>query len=392
MTDRKTITLTRRIILGMLLGGLVILSWLVLQLFLIPVAWAGILAYTTWPIYLRLRKGLRGRDTISALVMTVLLTAAFVLPLLWLIALLRGEAGTAYAAIARFLENGPHQLPDAIAHLPFVGEWLQQQLDQLGTNPQSLREQIGNWVEQRTDDVLNLVGGVGRNAAKLGFALLTVFFLYRNGENLLRQVHFVLHRFLGARVDGYISAVGDTTKAVVYGLVLTALAQGLLAGLGYWVAGVQAPALLAALTVLIALIPFGTPFVWGSIGIWLIVNGNVAGGVGLLLWGALVVSWIDNIIRPLVISNATRIPFLLVMFGVLGGLAAFGLVGLFLGPVILAVFIAVWHEWLEETQPRPAAPADGAHAGPLLAESLTTDSLPVDSPPAASRPGPTSQT
>jgi len=378
MSNPKTIILTRRAILGLLLGGLVILSYVVLHLFLVPVAWAGILAYTSWPLYVRLREGLKGRETLSALIMTLLLSAAFVLPLLWLIALLRGEAGAAYAAIARFLESGPHKLPDVIAHLPFVGEWLQNQLDQFDANPRLLREQIGAWVEQRTDDVLNLVGGVGRNAAKLGFALLTVFFLYRNGENLLRQVHFVLHRFLGARVDAYLSAVGDTTKAVVYGLVLTALAQGLLAGLGYWVVGVQAPALLAALTVLIALIPFGTPFVWGSIGIWLIVNGNITGGVGLLLWGALVVSWVDNIIRPLVISNATRIPFLLVMFGVLGGLAAFGLVGLFLGPVILAVFIAVWHEWLEETQPRAGAltaPSDPSQQPTEAPDSNTPDAV-----------------
>jgi predicted PurR-regulated permease PerM len=138
------------------------------------------------------------------------------------------------------------------------------------------------------------------------------------------------------------------TKAVVWGLVATALAQGALAGLGYWWAGVDAPVLFGAVTALVAMLPFGAPFVWGSIGIWLLVSGNLTAGIGLLVWGALVVSWIDNLIRPLVISSATRIPFLLVLFGVLGGLAAFGLIGLFLGPVILAVLVAVWREWLEE--------------------------------------------
>ena len=105
--------------------------------------------------------------------------------------------------------------------------------------------------------------------------------------------------------------------------------------------------LLGAITALIAMIPFGTPFVWGSIGLWLLASGDTIAGIGLLLWGALVVSWVDNLVRPLVISSATRIPFLLVMFGVLGGLAAFGLVGLFLGPVVLAVLMAVWREWIE---------------------------------------------
>jgi len=355
VSDLAAATLTRRIILGLLLGGLLILAYAVLHLFLAPVAWAGILAYATWPLYVRLRRGLRGQATLSALVMTLLLTAAFVLPLLWLIALLRGELTAAYAAVAAYLAQGPHPLPELIARIPWLGERLQEFLDQLAGDPTAVRAQVAQWVEQRTDELLNLLGGVGRNAAKLGFALIAVYFLYRDGESLLDQVQRVLRRFLGARVDAYLAAVGTTTKAVVYGLVLTALAQGALAGVGYSAAGVKAPVLLAALTALIALIPFGTPFVWGSIGVWLLLNGQVAAGAGLLLWGALVVSWVDNLIRPLVISSATRIPFLLVMFGVLGGLAAFGLVGLFLGPVILAVLMAVWREWLDETQAQTAA-------------------------------------
>ncbi|RJQ49292.1 MAG: AI-2E family transporter [Gammaproteobacteria bacterium] len=355
MSDHVASTLTRRIILGLLLGGLLILTYAVLHLFLAPLAWAGILAYATWPLYARLRRALRGNATGSALIMTLLLTAAFVLPLLWLIALLRDELGAAYAAVAAYLAQGPRPLPEFIAGIPWLGERLQELLDQLAADPAATRERVGHWVEQRTGEILDLLGGVGRNAAKLGLALIAVFFLYRDGEKLLSQARRVLHRFLGVRVDAYLAAAGAMTQAVVYGLVLTALAQGVLAGLGYWAAGLEAPVLLAALTVLIALIPFGTPFVWGSIGVWLLLNGQVAAGAGLLLWGALVVSWVDNLVRPLVISSATRVPFLLVMFGVLGGLAAFGLVGLFLGPVILAVLVAVWREWLEETQAQTAA-------------------------------------
>ena len=135
--------------------------------------------------------------------------------------------------------------------------------------------------------------------------------------------------------------------------------------------------LLGALTGLIALIPFGTPFVWGSAGVWLLLTGHTVAGVGLLLWGALVVSSVDNLIRPLVISTATRIPFLLVMFGVLGGLVAFGPVGLFLGPVVLAVLLGVWHEWLEAGHPREPA----GYAGPV----------PPQAPHAASPPLPPDQ-
>lgn len=350
----------RRLILGVLLGGLVLLGYTVLQLFLAPLAWAGILAYTTWPLYVRLRRAAPGWPGVTALMMTLLLTAAFVLPVLWLMTLLRGELTAAYAALAAFLAQGPHPLPDFVTRIPWLGEWLQEAFNRLAGDPAAVRAQIALWGEERIDDLLNLLGGVGRNAAKFGFALLALFFLYRDGESFIEQVRQVLRRLIGARVDDYLEAAGATTSAVVVGLVLTALAQGILAGLGYWVAGVKAPVLMAALTVLIALIPFGTPFVWGSIGIWLLLNGQTAAGIGLLLWGTLVVSWVDNLIRPMVISSATRIPFILVMFGVLGGLAAFGMVGLFIGPVILAILMAVWREWVDEpgVQDRPA-PASG---------------------------------
>ncbi|WP_141672274.1 AI-2E family transporter, partial [Acidithiobacillus ferrivorans] len=127
-----------------------------------------------------------------------------------------------------------------------------------------------------------------------------------------------------------------------------------LAGVGYAVAGLPAPVLLAIVTLLFSFIPIGTPLVWGAASIWLLFQGDIWAGVGLALWGALVVSWIDNLIRPLVISNAVRIPFLLVLFGVLGGILAFGFLGVFLGPVLLAVLLAIWDEWL--LRPVPAAP------------------------------------
>ncbi|MDR6407280.1 AI-2E family transporter [Paraburkholderia sp. DD10] len=364
MDESYPMPLVKRIILAFLLGGLVVLSYVVLHLFLVPAAWATILAYVTWPAYRRLRSLMRGNANASALLMTVVLTAACVVPLIWLIVLLRGELVAAYQAVAVFLAHGPHQLPELIARIPWLGQWLQELLNQVSTDPAAFRAQVAEWAGQWTGEAGQLVGGVGRNATKLGFALLTLFFMYRDGESALDQVRRVLRHFLGNRLDAYLASIGGTTKAVVYGLVLTALAQGALAGLGYWVAGMEAPVLLAAFTVLIALIPFGTPFVWGAIGVWLLVTGKTIAGVGLLLWGALVVSWVDNLIRPLVISSATQIPFLLVVFGVLGGLAAFGLVGLFMGPVILAVLMAVWHEWLEEQASANAGPRVQSNGNP----------------------------
>jgi len=352
-TDPSATILTRRIILTMLLGALVVLSYAVLRIFLAPIAWAVILAFLTWPVYRRLQRLSRAGATLSALAMTLLLMAAVVVPVLWLIVLLRGELAGAYTGVVQQIGRGPYALPDWLAQVPWLGAWLQQVLEEWGRDPAALRAQIGNWMEARTGEILNLLGDVGRNAGKRALALFTVFFLYRDGESLVRQVRRVLRRFLGQRVEGYIAAAGTMTKAVVWGLVATALAQGALAGLGYWWAGLQAPVLLGAFTAMVAMLPFGAPFVWGSMGVWLLVSGEWTAGVGLLLWGGLVVSWIDNLIRPLVISSATRIPFLLVLFGVLGGLAAFGLIGLFLGPVILAVLVAVWREWLEDAGVEP---------------------------------------
>jgi predicted PurR-regulated permease PerM len=341
----------RTILPWLLLVGLFFLAYMTLRWFIVPVVWALILAYATWPMYARLRRAMRGAATSSALLMTLLLTAAFVVPLLGLIGLLQNEFVLAYQAVSMYLNDGQQRLPGIIKTIPWVGERLQQVFDRIAGDPEALRTEALQLAQRWFGEVAELVGGVGRNAAKMGLAVLTVLFVYRDGESLLNQVRRVLRRFVGVRAEGYLVAIGSTTTAVLYGLVLTALAQGALAGLGYWVAGIHAPALLGAFTALIALIPFGAPVVWGSLGVWLLMTGETLAGIGLLLWGALVVSWVDNLIRPLVISSAAQIPFLLVLFGVLGGIGAFGLVGMFVGPVIVAVLMAVWREWLEE---RPA--------------------------------------
>ena len=346
--------LSRRIILGIALGSLLLLGVMVLRPFIIPVVWAMILAYVTWPLYRRLRSLLGGNANLSALLMTAALSAAFVLPLLWMIGLLRDDLAVAYRAISAYLNQGPQPLPETITQIPWLGNWLQDLMNRWGENPDLLQQQLGQWLRQSFDELGVVVGGVGRNVFKFGFAILTVFFLYRDGEVVLAQSRRVLRQFLGERGGAYLQAVAVTLKAVVYGLVLTALAQGFLAGLGYWVAGVKAAVLLGALTALVALIPFGTPLVWGTVGVSLLLEDQLWAGIGLLIWGAVVVSWVDNLIRPLVISSATRIPFLLVLFGVLGGITAFGLVGLFIGPAILAVLMAVWREWLHEQEPQAA--------------------------------------
>ncbi len=356
MEDLTRALWLRRLIVAGLLAGLLLLAFQVLQPFMVPVIWAVILAYVTWPAHQRLVRLFGGRRGPAALIMTLLLAAMIILPIVWLVTLLQSEVLDAYTKITALLARGI-QLPDFVLNLPVVGDWLRDWLARITANPDEIVVQIRAVLDRSSGEFGGFFGGVGRNAVKLVIALLSLYFMFRDGHLLAAQISQGLRQFLGSRVEHYVVAIGDTVKAVVYGLVLAALAQGTLAGLGYWVAGLEAPVFLAALTFLVALIPFVVPFMWGGASLWLLVNGETYAALGLFLWGATAVSWIDNIVRPLVISGATQIPFLLVMFGVLGGLAAFGLVGLFIGPVILAVLIAVWREWLEEKR----AEGFGAH-------------------------------
>jgi predicted PurR-regulated permease PerM len=341
-----------RIALGLFLTGLLLLSYRVLSPFIIPVAWAAILVYVTWPIYNRLRTLFGRKVNLSALLMTLFLSLTFALPLLSMVGMLQQEVPAAYNRSVEILLSGPEAVPPAIAHIPWLGDEVQRVLALSADDPAALRKQVVQWGKPWVDESLDVLGGIGFTAFKFIFALFTAFFFYRDGEELLDQVRRLLYGLIGARSGAYLFAIGGTTRAVLYGLVLTALAQGLLAGLGYWAVGVQAPVLLGALTAILALVPFGTPLVWGAVSIWLLASGHTWAGLGLAAWGTLVVSQIDNVLRPMLISSSTRIPYLLVLFAVLGGISAFGLLGLFLGPIVIAVLLAVWREWLEEQVPR----------------------------------------
>jgi predicted PurR-regulated permease PerM len=239
---------------------------------------------------------------------------------------------------------------------PWLGDQVRELAARAAQDPHVLGLELRRVTDHSFDHIARLVGGISREAVKMAFTAVTLFFVYRDGERLAAQLAQALEQVLGGRVHNYLRAIEQTVRAVVYGLVLTALVQGLLVGVGYWIAGTGAPVFLAALTTVCGLIPFAAPAVWLSVSVWLLVRGSTAAAMGLLIWGAIVLGWTDHIVRPFLISREASIPFIVVLFGVLGGLATFGLVGLFIGPVILAVLLAVWREWLFESR-RPAAPA-----------------------------------
>ena len=343
---KNDVQLIHRILPLALLIVLLILCYRIVGFFISPLIWAAILAYVSWPAYRWLHTRVGGRSNLAALLMTVAISALIGIPLIIGIFMLQNEAWSLYQLIIHRIESGYLNVPEAIKDIPGVGGWIKDTLYNINRNPNDSLKAVQDWIQSHLLFSREVLDALTRNALKLGIACLGLFFFYRDGPSVLSQVRQASYLILGERVHGYFQAIGVTTQAVVYGIGLTAVFQGLLAGIGYWVAGAPNPVLLMLATMVVALIPFGTPFAWGGVVVYLITQGHTIEALGLLVWGVGVISWVDNLIRPLVISGATKIPFLIILIGVLGGLSAFGFIGVFVGPVVLAVAMAVWREWV----------------------------------------------
>jgi predicted PurR-regulated permease PerM len=284
--------------------------------------------------------------------MTLVMTCAVVIPVLWLLFLVQGELSDAYQALNGYLTHGPKMLPPVIRDIPWLGSLLQDQLLRYTSDPAELSRAVVSWMQRSAAGLARLLGDIGRNFLKMLLTILTLFFLYRDGDTVTRQARVVVHRFFGDRMDRYAATAGVMTRAVLYGLFASASAQGVVAGIGYRVVGVESPALLGVLTAAASIVPgIGTALVFLPVSVWLLATGSIWKGLQLVAWGSVLVHPIDNFLRPLLISNATQVPFLLVMFGVIGGLTTLGMVGIFVGPVLLGIAMAVWREWAEEQAP-----------------------------------------
>ncbi len=340
----------QRLLALTLLVVLFILCFQVVQFFIVPALWSAILAYVTFPVYTFFYKKVKFSPGFSATIMTVMISLIIGIPLVISVFILQQEALSLYSNLIYRIKAGYLDVPEAIKDLPVIGQQVKDILWRINRNPEGTLEAFRVWVQSHLYYGKVALDVAMSSLAKLGMAIMTLFFFYRDGTSLIRQIRQALRNIIGNRIDDYIDSVGMTTRAVVYGIGLTALAQALLAGVGYYFAGAPSPILLTILTFIIALIPFGTPFVWGGVSVWLLSQGHTVEGIGLALWGTLVISWVDNLIRPIVISGATKIPFIIIFIGVLGGLTAFGFVGLFIGPVVLAITLAVWREWISQNK------------------------------------------
>jgi predicted PurR-regulated permease PerM len=342
----------RQATIAALLGVLLVLGFAVLQSFLVPLLWAGILAYVSWTPYQYCIGLFRGARTPAALLMTLLITFAVIVPMASVFLLLRPEAVGAYHTAQAFLASGL-RVPGFLLRLPLLGPHLAELNARWSSDPESLNNALRELLARSYGQMGMVLGNVGRNLLKLGITVLCLFFMFLDGAAVARQIHAALRRFIGTRADAYVKAGGATVKAVLVSMVLCALAQGALAGLGYWAAGVPAPLVCTAVTTLAALIPFAVIIVWAVIVIWLFATAHTTAAFLLLAWCLLVVSWVDSLVRSFVLSGATRVPFLLSMFGAIGGLGAFGLIGLFVGPVILAVLLSLWREGVLQREAEP---------------------------------------
>ncbi len=338
----------QKVLLFGLIFILFYLSFQVLKYFIVPVLWAAIIAYITWPLYHSVQKLCGPRPTLSATLMISMVVLVVGIPLTFAIFMLQHEGRNLFYELQKQVFSGHLDVPQFIRDLPIIGKEVTRTLKEINTDPNSIVQNVSGWFQSHLNYGRLVLSEISKNIFKLCFAVMSLFFFYRDGQTILNQVSKALEMVIGPRIHHYLDTISETTRAVVYGVGLTAIAQALLAGLSYFVAGVPNPMVLTIVTFIFALIPFGPPVAYSAVSLWLFSQGQTIEAIGVMVWGVCVVSTADNVIRPLVISGATQIPFLLIMFGVLGGLASFGMVGLFVGPVILAVLLAIWREWLHE--------------------------------------------
>ncbi len=343
----------QKVLLFGLIFILFYLSFQVLKYFIVPVLWAAIIAYITWPLYHSVQKLCGPRPTLSATIMISMVVLVVGIPLTFAIFMLQHEGRNLFYELQRQVFSGHLDVPQFIRDLPIIGKEVTRTLKEINTDPNSIVQNVTGWFQSHLSYGRLVLSEISKNIFKLCFAVMSLFFFYRDGQTILNQVSKALEMVIGLRIHHYLDTISETTRAVVYGVGLTAIAQALLAGLSYFVAGMPNPMVLTIVTFIFALIPFGPPVAYSAVSLWLFFQGQTIEAIGVMVWGVCVVSTADNVIRPLVISGATQIPFLLIMFGVLGGLASFGMVGLFVGPVILAVLLAIWREWLHEQVNEP---------------------------------------
>jgi predicted PurR-regulated permease PerM len=341
-------TRAQRVTFGVLAAGLVVLALLTLHRFLGALVWAGIFAIALWPLYRRasLRFGADERSVLLPAAFTAAVALVFIVP----VGLVGVQLAMEFHAGAEWLrqvqQNGL-PAPAFVHHLPFaqsqVTAWWQQNLADPG--------QARAWVEHATRghvaDTSRAIGlSIVRRLTLFVFTLLTLFFLFRNGHDVTQQLRRAAMRAFGPRGERVGRQIIASVHGTVNGLVLVGLGEGLVLGVVYAVAGVPHPTVFGAFTAVAAMIPFAAGIPFGLAALALLAKGSAVAACIVVAAGLSVTFTADHFIRPALIGGATKLPFIWVLLGILGGVEVWGLVGLFLGPAIMAALILLWREWV----------------------------------------------
>ena len=344
--------LLAQILLLVLLGACL---W-VLTPFVTALFWAAVLAFASWPLMQFLTRVLKGNASLAAGLLTSVWVLVVAGPLVWLGFNIADHIRNATELIKNLRVTGLPDAPEWLIDVPMVGDRLLelwQTVDQQGaaflTTAKPYMGQTGNWLLARS-------ASIGAGILELALSLLLVFFFYRDGPRLAHFAKSLVKRLIEERADYYIHLVAGTVRRVVNGVIGTAAAQALVALFGFAVAGVPGALLLAALTFMLSLIPMGPPLVWGPAVAWLFFQNEYGMAVFLFIWGLLVISSVDNFLKPYLISRGGNLPLVVVLMGVFGGLFAFGFMGLFLGPTLLAVAYSLVSDWIASNQPKIEQP------------------------------------
>jgi predicted PurR-regulated permease PerM len=336
-----------------LLVLLAYLVWRIVSPLWQPLLWALLLGALLAPLNLRLARRLGDRPRLASSVTTLLAVLLFLVP----VAVIAGAVAAQAAQLLGHLNAGVPTMSNVVSmdlgHVP----WLQQPLAWLGEHTGITIEQVQGWVVAASKYVLQflaasgghvVLGALGTLASFL-LMLFVLFFVLRDGPDL--AVKFVRMLPIEERRRARLwQHLAEVTRAVFMGIGLTALVQGALVGVGFWIAGLPSPLVFGVVAALFALVPLvGTTIVWGPGAIFLALAGDYGHALFLLLWGVIAVGMVDNFLRPLLISGRAEVPTLAVFIGVMGGLSAFGFIGLFLGPIVLGLLVALFRYESEET-------------------------------------------
>lgn len=323
---------------------------LVLRPFIGAILFAGVLCLSTWPAYAWLRDRWQGRSTLAALVVVMVMVVALAAPVALAAQSLIVHSATMVEAVRSFLDQRSNfELPAFVRDLPLVGAWLNDYWQLLLKSREELVA-LGKRLADPAKTMLVALGGaIGEGLLQILIALFVAFFFYRDGERIRRLLQEAMARLAGPDYGAaLVSTAQAAVKGVVYGLLGTAFAQAAVALLGFLIAGVPGSLLLAALTFILSLVPMGPVLVWGGAAAWLYATDQAGWAIFMVVYGAAVISSVDNFLKPILMSRAGNLSMLLVVLGVFGGAIAFGFIGLFVGPALLAIAWSLTTAWLDQ--------------------------------------------